>query len=124
MGLLSTWCTISILQNMDGMGASQRLEVLRRHLDGHDGAQGGLQPCFTAARGPSLPRFDANVMENYLDDLASLKEEVYSVFEHKPELLPACLEGLSKGTPRSSIVLAPCLWQNAFTMREMPACAS
>ena len=96
-------------KTMDGMGASQRLEVLRRHLDSQNGAQDGLQPRPTAARGPSLPRFDANVMENYLDDLASLKEEVYSIFEHKPELLPACLEGLTKGTcsPRHSMWQKP-----------------
>ena len=80
------------------MGAMQRLEVLRRHLGSQDSPHGGLDLLATAARSAlSLPRFDANVMENYLDDLASLKEEVYSVFEQNPELLPACLEGLTKG---------------------------
>ena len=82
------------------MTTAERVQVLLKHLLVEDRVQPGLVPSPTAARGgPALPRFDANVMENYLDDLASLKEEVYSVFEHKPHLLPTSLEGLSKGTP-------------------------
>lgn len=81
------------------MSTAERLQVLLKHLLVEERVQPGVLPTPTAARGGSaLPRFDANVMENYLDDLASLKEEVYSVFEHKPHLLPTTMEGLSKGT--------------------------
>ena len=78
------------------MKAPKRLQVLQRHLASDD-AITDLQAAPTASRGASLPRFDTAVMEAALDDLASLKEEVYEVFRHHPELLPASLEGLSKG---------------------------
>ena len=72
------------------------MQVLQRHLAAGD-TMADLLAAPTASRGASLPRFDTAVMEATLDDLASLKEEVYEVFRHHPELLPASLEGLSKG---------------------------
>lgn len=97
----------------------QRIEVLRRHLSGQDSAHGGFAIMHTAARGAlALPRFDANVMENYLDDLASLKEEVYSVFEHNPALLPACMEGLTKG--KFADVLDASRQHEADALLELP----
>ena len=79
------------------MEASKRLEVLQKHLtNGSSPAHVVAVP--TASRGASLPRFDIGVMESCLDDLSSLKEEVYEVFSHRPDLLPSSLEGLSKGT--------------------------
>ncbi len=83
---------------MADAGPLQRLGVLLKHLtlgdtDGHNGI--ALSP--TAARGVSLPRFDTTVMESYLDELSSVKEDVYETFRHRPNLLPATLEGLSKG---------------------------
>ncbi|EIE21705.1 long-chain acyl-CoA oxidase [Coccomyxa subellipsoidea C-169] len=82
---------------MADAGPLQRLGVLLKHLtlgdtDGHNGI--ALSP--TAARGVSLPRFDTTVMESYLDELSSVKEDVYETFRHRPNLLPATLEGLSK----------------------------
>ena len=78
------------------MEASKRVQVLQRHLAAGD-TMTDLLAAPTTSRGASLPRFDTAVMEAALDDLASLKEEVYEVFRHHPELLPASLEGLSKG---------------------------
>ena len=79
-------------------GPLQRLGVLLKHIrsEGADG-QHGLLVAHTAARGVSLPRFDTTVMEGYLDELSSVKEDVYETFRHRPNLLPATLEGLSKG---------------------------
>lgn len=45
----------------------------------------------------SLPRFDVGVMEAYLDDLRSMKLEVYELLRQHPELLPPVLEGMTKG---------------------------
>lgn len=78
------------------MDASKRLQVLQRHL-ANEGSGAHVVAGPTASRSASLPRFDIGVMETCLDDLASLKEEVYEVFRHRPDLLPSSLEGLSKG---------------------------
>ena len=78
------------------MDVSKRLEVLQKHL-AEGSAPAHVVAAPTASRGASLPRFDVGVMETCLDDLASLKEEVYEVFRHRPDLLPSSLEGLSKG---------------------------
>ena len=88
------------------MEASKRVQVLQRHLAAGD-TMTDLLAAPTASRGASLPRFDTAVMEAALDDLASLKEEVYEVFRHHPELLPASLEGLSKGV-RAICVMYEC----------------
>ena len=83
---------------MAHVGPLQRLDVLLRHLTPEDAdGQNGLVVAPTAARDVSLPRFDTNTMENYLDELSSVKEDVYETFRHRPNLLPATLEGLSKG---------------------------
>ena len=79
------------------MDAQKRLEVLQKHL-AEGSTPGHVVAAPTASRGASLPRFDIGVMEACLDDIASLKEEVYEVFRHRPDLLPSSLEGLSKGT--------------------------
>ena len=44
-----------------------------------------------------LPRFDTVIMEHYLSDLTGLRDEVYGLFEKRPELLVAEQEGLTKG---------------------------
>lgn len=83
---------------MADAGPMQRLGVLLKHLTlGDADGQNGLALAHTAARGVSLPRFDTMVMESYLDELSSVKEDVYETFRHRPNLLPATLEGLSKG---------------------------
>lgn len=48
-------------------------------LSGHmsNGTAVTMGPCSSVSR--SLPRFDSNVMANYLDDLRSMKNEVYEV---------------------------------------------
>lgn len=78
------------------MNATKRLEVLQKHL-AKGSAPDDVVAALSASRGASLPRFDIGVMEACLDDIASLKEEVYEVFRHRPDLLPSSLEGLSKG---------------------------
>lgn len=88
------------------MDVSKRLEVLQKHLaDGSGSAQVVAAP--TASREASLPRFDIGVMEACLDDIASLKEEVYETFRHRPDLLPSSLEGLSKGRTLHSLTWRP-----------------
>ena len=54
----------------------------------------------------TLPRFDTVSMEHYLDDLRSLKIEVYELYRQHPELLPPVEEGMSKGkspTPANNL---------------------
>lgn len=70
--------------------AAGRVEALARHLQGTqlDGrpqevsgqAFSGveLSPCSSTVR-RTLPRFDSNVLANYIDDLRSMKNEVYEV---------------------------------------------
>lgn len=89
------------------MEASKRLEVLQKHL-ASEGPSAHVVLAGTASRGASLPRFDIAVMEACLDDLASLKEEVYEIFRHRPDLLPASLEGLSKGVTSRRRILIIC----------------
>ena len=95
------------------MEASKRLEVLQKHL-ADDSSPAHVAAVPTASRGASLPRFDIGAMESCLDDLASLKEEVYEVFSHRPDLLPSSLEGLSKGTASLTLLglLQQCISDN------------
>ena len=70
--------------------AAGRVEALARHLqvnqlDGspneeQEQTSGGvhMSPCSSAVR-RTLPRFDSNVLANYIDDLRSMKNEVYEV---------------------------------------------
>ncbi|PNW83293.1 hypothetical protein CHLRE_05g232002v5 [Chlamydomonas reinhardtii] len=61
--------------------------------------RGGTQP-----RGiKQLPRFDAGVMETYLDDMRDMKAKVYQMFREHPELLPNVEEGLSKEEHRELV---------------------
>ena len=94
------------------MDVSKRLEVLQKHL-AEGIAPAHVVAASTASRGASLPRFDIGVMETCLDDLASLKEEVYEVFRHRPDLLPSSLEGLSKGTALCDLT------KTAYTMYKI-----
>jgi hypothetical protein len=91
----------------------RRTNILARHVSG--------SPCSTTANGmansrlsPSstsatahrqLPRFDATIMEHYLCDLPSLRDEVYELFKNHPELLVPCEEGLTKGKFTHSFIL-------------------
>lgn len=89
--------------------AARRLHALMGHLSmsetdspdlalAAESASGGLTRQDTAALAVrSLPRFDVGVMEAYLDDLRSMKLEVYELLRQHPELLPATLEGMTKG---------------------------
>jgi hypothetical protein len=70
--------------------AAGRVEALARHLqvnqlDGsphEEEAQTSssvqMSPCSSTVR-RTLPRFDSNVLANYIDDLRSMKNEVYEV---------------------------------------------
>lgn len=83
---------------MADAGPLQRLDVLLKQLTPEIAEAGdGLVISPTAARGVFLPRFDITVMESYLDELSSVKEDVYETFRHRPNLLPAVQEGLTKG---------------------------
>lgn len=82
---------------MESHTATQgRVAALLRHLrlGQHDGtvlqpeaeeASNGvsMEPCSSAVR-RTLPRFDSNVLANYLDDLRSMKTEVYEVRIARP----------------------------------------
>jgi len=61
---------------MDTGPATRRLAKLADHM-GDGGGSIALGPCSSVLR--SLPQFDSNVMANYLDDLRSMKNEVYEV---------------------------------------------
>ena len=50
--------------------------MLAGHM-GNGSAAVTMGTCSSVSR--SLPRFDSNVMANYLDDLRSMKNEVYEV---------------------------------------------
>jgi len=98
--------------------ASDRVAVLARHLAasstraaGDDqGAtlNGSIAPSPVSSSSsssrsqssPSTPSVDAAAMEAALDPDAAKREmrrQVYSVFEGRPDLLPACVEGMRKG---------------------------
>ena len=88
--------------------AKRRVQTLMSHLnvtrldvvDG--GGQQSLQSENVAAVAVrSLPRFDVGVLEAYLDDLRSMKLEVYELLRQHPELLPPTLEGMTKGISHS-----------------------
>ena len=93
--------------------AERRLHTLMSHLNASDiessdlalaagSTDGGLTRQDTAALAVrSLPRFDVGVMEAYLDDLRSMKLEVYELLRQHPELLPPTLEGMTKGALNS-----------------------
>jgi hypothetical protein len=78
--------------------SSRRLSVLTRHLAAADApghAAVSASSCSSAVK--SLPRFDAYLMETYLDDLRDLKRQVYDTFKFNPDALTPVEEGLSKG---------------------------
>ena len=89
--------------------ASRRLQTLMSHLstaevegpilDEFSASAGGLTRQLTSAALAvrTLPRFDVGVMEAYLDDLRSMKLEVYELLRQHPELLPPITEGMTKG---------------------------
>ena len=87
------------------MSSGDRVAVLARHLAGGRGEQeqqSSLEACPTAARSSalSLPPIDAAAMEAALDvDPAkrAMRRQVYSLFENRPDLMPACVEGMRKG---------------------------
>ncbi len=86
---------------MESHGAAQgRLAALLRHLklsqhddsevqaagDASDGVS--MAPCSSAVH-RTLPRFDSNVLADYLDDLRSMKNEVYEVRQSYESLVSA-----------------------------------
>ena len=85
------------------MSSADRVAVLARHLAGGRGEeQSSLEACPTASRSSalSLPPIDAAAMEAALDvDPAkrAMRKQVYSLFENRPDLMPACVEGMRKG---------------------------
>lgn len=74
----------------------RRLAALENHLSG---GKGGAVSMATCSVSRTLPRFDSNVMANYLDDLRSMKNEVYELFRQHPELLRA-VDGMTMGEHR------------------------
>lgn len=60
-----------------------------------------IQPC--AANFRQLPRFDVTIMEHFLDDQRSIKDEVYGIFAKNPHLLVSEEEGLSKEEHRELV---------------------
>ena len=89
------------------MSSADRVAVLARHQSGgrgEDQSSGGLlEASPTASRSSSalsLPPIDAAAMEAALDvDPAkrAMRRQVYSLFENRPDLMPACVEGMRKG---------------------------
>lgn len=96
--------------------ASDRVAVLARHLasgvdrrdEGPFSALGSnnstIAPSPASASSSSyhhsMPPVDAAAMEAALDPDAAkraMRRQVYSVFEGRPDLLPACVEGMRKG---------------------------
>jgi hypothetical protein len=73
-----------------------RLEVLSQQML-------SPSPCSGAVK--TLPRFDAHILESYIDDLRELKQKVYDLFKANPELLPVAEEGLSKGVRKAMVGL-------------------
>jgi len=88
------------------MSSADRVAVLARHLAGGRGEReqsSGLEASPTASSRSSalsLPPIDAAAMEAALDvDPAkrAMRKQVYSLFENRPDLMPACVEGMRKG---------------------------
>ena len=50
-----------------------------------------------------LPRFDSTLMEHYLCDTPTLRDEVYQIFKDHPDLLVPCEEGLRKEEHRELV---------------------
>lgn len=101
--------------------ASDRVAVLARHLAaastraGDDegtslNSSGGggsvISACPVSSSSSSsspMPPVDAAAMEAALDPDAAkraMRRQVYSIFEGRPDLLPACVEGMRKGEER------------------------
>eukprot|EP00798_Chlamydomonas_sp_ICE-L_P019513 gene19513-26185_t len=89
--------------------AQDRMQILSQHMAANHSPAGEMQgqvqlsmvPCKGAVK--SLPRFDANVLESYIDDMRDVKKKLYDMFKARPELLPAAEEGLSKEEHRSLV---------------------
>ncbi|GAB4821751.1 hypothetical protein N2152v2_008797 [Parachlorella kessleri] len=82
----------------------RRVSTLRRHLgtDVSSTAVLGSHPTSaTAIR--QLPRFDATIMESFMDSNRVLKNETYELFRQHPELLIAEEEGLTKEQHRELV---------------------
>eukprot|EP00195_Chlamydomonas_chlamydogama_P012817 CAMPEP_0202892802 /NCGR_PEP_ID=MMETSP1392-20130828/2490_1 /ASSEMBLY_ACC=CAM_ASM_000868 /TAXON_ID=225041 /ORGANISM="Chlamydomonas chlamydogama, Strain SAG 11-48b" /LENGTH=662 /DNA_ID=CAMNT_0049576893 /DNA_START=125 /DNA_END=2113 /DNA_ORIENTATION=+ len=60
-----------------------------------------MNPCAGAVK--SLPRFDAYILETYIDDLRELRTKVFDLFKQHPDLLPTVEEGLSKEEHRALV---------------------
>ena len=69
-----------------------RLNVISQQVLGMSACEGAVK---------SLPRFDAHVLEAYIDDQRELKQKVYDIFKANPDLLVSEEEGLSKGERRA-----------------------
>lgn len=84
---------------------ARRMEVLRGQLASPACQEpGNLVTSPTAAKAHrQLPRFDAGVMERYMDPNHELKGEVYGIFREHPELLVKELEALSKEEHRELV---------------------
>ena len=84
------------------MSSAYRVAVLARHLTGGRGDEQQLEARPSAARSSSLslPPIDAAAMEAALDvdpTKRAMRRQVYSLFENRPDLMPACVEGMRKG---------------------------
>ena len=126
-------CSLSRAKaHMAGFSEARRLRLLLTHLEpgvAAEGAAAGIEgsACAASSSPPvpsrTLPRFDTVSMEHYLDDLRSLKIEVYELYRQHPELLPPVEEGMSKGkspTPADNLF---CLMASSFSrarLRNVP----
>lgn len=57
----------------------------------------------TAVAHRQLPRFDVTIMEHFLCDNPSLRDDCYELFRQHPELLPPDVERLSKEQHRELV---------------------
>jgi len=79
--------------------SARRTAVFEGHL-----APGSMEmnECSATAH-RRLPRFDTVIMEHFLCDTPSLRDDVYQVFRDNPHLLVPCEEGLTKEQHRELV---------------------
>lgn len=75
----------------------ERLSLLFRHLANEPDIKEERLERNSTSSVRSLPRFDSYVLGHYIDDLYDFKQSVYEEFRSRPDLLPAIIEGLTKG---------------------------
>ncbi|KAH7619063.1 hypothetical protein Ndes2526B_g06014 [Nannochloris sp. 'desiccata'] len=82
--------------------SGRRTAVLQGHLETLGAGSMAMNECSATAH-RHLPRFDTVIMEHFLCDIPSLRDDVYQVFRDKPHLLVPCEEGLTKEQHRELV---------------------